>query len=345
MIDAYEVGIQLALQDGVSAGLEVIGRELAEVDRAITASNAGLIALTRTAENAVRAVAAASSGRSPVPVMPSNQPVSVGESSTTTRDLAEQPPPISAPAAPAGATAPNAVGALPKVERSEPGSPPEMAVQAMSAGSPTSPPVTSRGNGQPANVAVPQSALSLPAAAPLPSVPPDLKSTPTSTSAPAVAAPQSEPVPQTLVVTPVVPRSPQVTSPGARPPIPMQASVGQAVGPNVSRQAAIRQSDAAGGASFNLPVTVVQTPTAPAAAGPRGPTAPARGSSSLERAAAPQPQSRDSGEGTSGSVMLDGRLVGYWLTEQMAREAARPPGGTSFFDPRQTPAWTPSGAL
>ena len=43
--------------------------------------------------------------------------------------------------------------------------------------------------------------------------------------------------------------------------------------------------------------------------------------------------------------MLDGRLVGYWLSEQMARDASRPGGGTTFFDPRQAPAWTPSGVL
>jgi hypothetical protein len=48
MIDAYEIGIQLALQDGVSAGLEVISRELAEVDRAVAATSAGIANLTQT---------------------------------------------------------------------------------------------------------------------------------------------------------------------------------------------------------------------------------------------------------------------------------------------------------
>ena len=52
------------------------------------------------------------------------------------------------------------------------------------------------------------------------------------------------------------------------------------------------------------------------------------------------------GNGTGGGVvMLDGRLVGQWLSERMARDAARPGAGATFFDPRQSPAWTPSGAL
>ena len=63
MIDAYEIGIQLALQDEVSSGLEVIGRELAELDKAVAASSAGLAALTQAAQGAARAVAAAANLR------------------------------------------------------------------------------------------------------------------------------------------------------------------------------------------------------------------------------------------------------------------------------------------
>ena len=67
-----------------------------------------------------------------------------------------------------------------------------------------------------------------------------------------------------------------------------------------------------------------------------------------EAAWAPQPAGRDgggSGGHQMGVVQLDGRLVGHWLSEGMAREAGRPGAGTTFFDPRQGPAWTPSGAL
>jgi hypothetical protein len=64
-----------------------------------------------------------------------------------------------------------------------------------------------------------------------------------------------------------------------------------------------------------------------------------------EPAAAPAARPSERAQGGGGNIMLDGHLVGYWLSEQMAREASRPPSGTSFFDPRQSPAWTASGSL
>lgn len=62
-------------------------------------------------------------------------------------------------------------------------------------------------------------------------------------------------------------------------------------------------------------------------------------------AVAPQPDRGGGGDSGVGPVTLDGRLVGQWLSERMAREASRPGAGATFFDPRQGPAWTPSGAL
>lgn len=48
---------------------------------------------------------------------------------------------------------------------------------------------------------------------------------------------------------------------------------------------------------------------------------------------------------TAPVLELDGRVIGQWLNERMAREAGRPATGTTFFDPRQAPAWSPSGSL
>ncbi len=50
MIDAYTIGITLALNDGVSAGIAAIRRDLAALDGAIANSAAGLLALRRLAE-------------------------------------------------------------------------------------------------------------------------------------------------------------------------------------------------------------------------------------------------------------------------------------------------------
>jgi len=45
MIDAYTIGVRLALSDEISAGLKTVRRELATLDRAVTVSGAGLRAL------------------------------------------------------------------------------------------------------------------------------------------------------------------------------------------------------------------------------------------------------------------------------------------------------------
>jgi len=45
MIDAYTIGVRLALHDEISAGLKTVRRELVALDRAVTASGAGLRAL------------------------------------------------------------------------------------------------------------------------------------------------------------------------------------------------------------------------------------------------------------------------------------------------------------
>ena len=49
--------------------------------------------------------------------------------------------------------------------------------------------------------------------------------------------------------------------------------------------------------------------------------------------------------GGGGSVMLDGRLVGRWITDRMGREAERAPAGMTRFDARQSAAWRSSSAM
>jgi hypothetical protein len=70
------------------------------------------------------------------------------------------------------------------------------------------------------------------------------------------------------------------------------------------------------------------------------------GGSAAGRASGPPSRgSEDGGEVVMGTIMLDGHPVGNWMGNRMAREAGRPGAGTTSFDPRQAPAWTPSGAL
>jgi hypothetical protein len=58
MIDAYTIGITLALNNGVSDGIAAIRRDLAALDRAVRVSEAGLVRLRQTADNAVAGAAA-----------------------------------------------------------------------------------------------------------------------------------------------------------------------------------------------------------------------------------------------------------------------------------------------
>ena len=62
-----------------------------------------------------------------------------------------------------------------------------------------------------------------------------------------------------------------------------------------------------------------------------------------ERSVAPERSGSVRSGPKRGVLKLDGQLVGQWLSDQMARAASRPGSGPTFFDSRQGPAWTPSG--
>lgn len=418
MIDAYEIGIQLALHDGVTAGLELIKQELSEVDRAIAASNAGLAALTQQAERAARAVGTAAGVRLPVPVaaQPASEPehrpeIGSGSSTGSSEGVNSEatsratpptasgaPPPIAntpviVPAAhpqstplPASRTVvsehagPDHRASEPTVVSAEPREPtqqrrePQVIVQ-QEVLSPASAPVTPATSGaRPPLSGDPQQG-STPASAPAASRGGG------EPRAPAAPTRQSRPVQASVILRAAAPpgaensngidRSQRPLHGSAEPaPKPagavaarelsMGASVAGAlrrngIGSAIAQSPGLRQestqsseltgspSAPAGPSWVSAPVVYVEAPPVRTAAVP-GLTR-MRGTGTLETPAAPQPQPRERGDGGGGSVMLDGRLVGYWLAEQMAREAARPPGGTSFFDPRQSPAWTPSGAI
>ena len=353
MIDAYEIGIQLALQDGVSAGLETIGRELAEVDRAIAATTAGLQGLTIAAQAASRDAAAAGITRPVVTIAHSAAAIQTGPEMTGRQGKQQAP-------------APGANSSEPKTSSAAVATPRE--------GTPASPSF---------NAAVPQLALTQAVASDVTgrvSAPPS-----PSPSAPSMTVQQRLSITQapthstmmkgleaSLVEPSVAParldyneslaravpaglQGQESASPphSARHEQVITASVSNAVA-SPSR-ASINQSSLSSMRGDRDPVPAQPQAPAPEQVQLREAAAAWAGASNSGRvptsmansgiAAAPQPQSRDGGTGMTGTVMLDGRLVGYWLSEQMAREASKPPGGTTFFDPRQSPAWNASGAL
>jgi hypothetical protein len=76
-----------------------------------------------------------------------------------------------------------------------------------------------------------------------------------------------------------------------------------------------------------MPATVTPTDPSPAAPGSTKTVAPS--SRHTQSSAAP----------TGGDVYLDGTRMGRWMAASLAREAGRPQGGSTFFDPRMAPAW------
>lgn len=344
MIDAYEIGIQLTLQDDVSAGLAAINRELAEVDRAIAATSANLGNLTQLAEGAGKAAVAGVSKRVATVAGPSvaedrPEPANVPTSKSGGEQQAE---PAASPAvvvaageAVGEAVAPTAPSGTVSVAEAKPSS----ANLPGETTAPSAPPAQ-----EPAIVSAAPAvrAASEPAAAPT-AVAKEFATELTQTDLPGVAS--SSPAPAAAVARAAAPEK-AASAPRASGERVVTASIAQAV---ASRRVHRRVEDAP-----SMPAPIPMSGSEPLARGVTKAAAPWSGvetrvlapaTAGSERAAAPSARQQDRGEALGGTVMLDGHLVGYWLAEQMAKDASRPPSGTSFFDPRQTPAWTASGSL
>ena len=341
MIDAYEIGVQLALQDGVSAGLDVINRELAEVDRAIVATSAGLNQLAHVADLAGKAVAAVSGVKAPS--------VNQGEVSEST-NLDE----------PSGAAAVVETGPSTAIfgevyarpasapiaqDPAAPASPPEIRRDEVKTSPPLIVPVSATPTA-PETRSLPLSIHPVVATSVSPSV-----ASPGSSSVeagvPSAPARQSREVrTEAFQVAPAVAQPPPAAPEKQQPTFsgPITSSIARAVAPT-----RLSERRSAHTAKFSRDPVPTDRESSRAAVAPWSPADTQAASPqqvwATERAVAPQSKPREGGEGGSGMVMLDGRLVGYWLSEQMAREASRPPSSTSFFDPRQAPAWTAAGAL
>ena len=347
MIDAYEIGIELALQDGVSAGLDAVSKEMAALDAALAASSAGLAALTRTAHTAAAAATAAVGGAQAKAVEPRAadvmQNVEQGQGGQGQR-AAPGVAVVEIAAAPAAAGGDWVQEAVKEMQpaSSIAGEPARESVRLVDA--PSAAPVPEQNpeqarrgpeGGQAGTrpvIVSPQ--VALPGAAPIERA--------VAASAPRAAV-IAEAAPQEIVAdltgtgrdldTPA-----RVTAPAR--PGEVRADVASAtpfgatapdVPPRAGQNAAAVQvvpSRLVAG----VPVERERVPSAPMAG------------LFAENAAAPQTESDGRGDGGGGTVVLDGRLVGHWLSERMARDAARPAAGPTFFDPRQAPAWTPSGA-
>lgn len=314
MDDAYEIGIRLVLENGVSSGIAALQRDLVAYDRALAATGGRLRTMTEAgrrlaapAGRAGPAVHALFRGeQTPAPDAAGGQrPVAAVPAPAVPMPSARQPPPTAVPV---------------PVKPSQPGAgaAPVMAGAAVAG----------------RTAAAPERASRLPAIPepPVSAAPPPRDATPPGRCPAAAAvtvmavpppyaryAPASPAGPPPAVAAPDVPNGSQVSMPVA------DQQRGQ--------QAPLALRDVVRTTFWDVP-----TPGAPPAlAGPQ--VAPRQGSGSAAAAPASPVAAASSSGPTQGDVYLDGARVGRWMSDRLAREVNRPQAGVTGFDPRLGPAW------
>jgi len=317
MGDPYEVGLRIALDDGVAAALPAVARELAWLDAAVAASGAGLAGLSRAPATIVARPAAAAAvaevgadappivsrdGRSPADGF---AVVERAAERMAAPDWAPRGPPAAAPmTAPRAAEAPGAM-------RTEVG--PTEAGPAQAGPAEVGP--AQAGPAEAGRLDWGGTAWGRLAAVP---------GVPEAAMASAVAAPAAM---AEAAMTPAIAASaelaPAVMAPGG-PPLVSAAPAGAA-----------EMVSAA-------PVSAWAMPDLPGS-GPDW-----RGAATREPMAQAAPdEAPGSAEGAEtaleGRLEVDGAVLGRFVAEMLGREAGRPASGMTGFDPLVSPAWP--GAL
>lgn len=350
MTEAFEIGITLALDNGVSAGIAAIRRDLDALDRAIAGSANGLLALHRLSAGLI-----AGAPSYPSILAPASHPMPAPTEAEPEADAS--PPASTAPTLtimpePAAATQP-APAANASI-LSEPPVPPPVAVA--NAPIPLSPPPTIS-----------------PAASPItrPTPPPAAPAAlPPIEAAPPSAAIVTHPVPRQLAeVRPPEPLTFTATvaaSPPPKPPPVKLASIPQPLllhHPQFQPEAAAPPSRQPQTMPLQMPIPLSQsspvpthrsspaTPIAPIAAmSPAG--SPTRSIPPLH-SQFPAFSATESGPSRSraaspphGEIILDGARLGRWIADRLARAVDRPQSGITGFDPRVSPlyAGAPNGS-
>jgi hypothetical protein len=372
MNDAYTVGLTLALEDGVSAGIETIRRELGALDQAIVASTANLVRLQEVARGAVNAGVAQAGAmaaltresaaaaarqaavppRTPVVTMP--DAASAGPAAQTgTQDAAIATPPRAsmaattqddgeaAPAAPVMRASAEPSPQTPKTSSAAVVGAP---VQGLAAGiAQAAAPIT----------VAPAAAFEQPVRARPIAAEPPVSMVPS----PAIREPSAPPAPMPTSLTMIEPPAPPTAPPPSIGIAAMPVALPVASERRQSDQAAApvtRIETAAPAAFFEAPRQPDMTPAPSMAPPPRGSpmpptTEPSRRPPHREHAASVAPRQatdRHREQAMSGTIVIDGTELGRWMADYLAHAASRPPSGGVGFDPRMTPVWAgaPIGA-
>jgi len=323
MEDAYTVGIRLALDDGVSAGIAVINGELAALDRAIAGTTMGLERLRMFGGSA--GVSAATDLQH------------VARQGGQVMQLSVPPPEVTAPAASVrtDATAVTSQAAAMPLAVTPPPTAPVIRILS------------------PLPLPLP-AASQLPMALPPPTAPPLPDFTAFAPSPSAIARTDARPLATTAppAVQVIEHRSQPLLceiersaapSPASLPSEPLSmasAASLPAVAPTipvpVPRAAAVSPASAAPPA---MTAAFVRSTGATVPASGTSFTAGPSGVANKQRERqSPLPEQATAGH-SQGDVFLDGARVGRWMADTLTREAARPSAGSTPFDPRMGPSW------
>ncbi len=371
MLEAYEIGISLALQDGVSAGIASIRRDLDTLDRAIAATSQNLARLQTQAGSAA-AVHAPAPVRTPSIQSTESPALPKPAQAAITKPVRPLPEPsLARPVPPAQATRQYTTSAPARVPE-----PQEAAVPPAAAGL-AFPAVAAPPPARPLPQPVLSSAVASAPVPPAPARPIPLMERPTLPAASAalaaplpIAAPTRGRDPPTRSVAPPAPLHsfPSSTpgSPAAPPPStgPSSAPRGPA---SIARQAEFQRQEArpamprpavppaspayrppspgapvqTAGPRPSRAVSVPSTPSAPSVPRSAAPAfAPSAAPPTGQQGSFAPPPPAPAPITMQGDIVLDGARVGRWMASNLARQAARPPAGPTGPDPRQTPLWS-----
>lgn len=315
MEDAYLIGIRLALDNGVSAGVTVIRQDLAALDRAIAHSTAGLRQLQTLASQTT----AASLGQMP---RPSVQPTPLPRPTPEASGVPLTAPNATRPDAPAGDTM------QPPRAMSQPG----VVAPALRSTAPAASPGTPRINVT-ADVAGPVARGTAP---PLQTGPQSPRTPPTKSPATAAAAPPHAAVRLPHSQRPAPPTGPATAqTPGtAQAPAAPSAQIApiDTPKPRADHPPPVRSSAPDRWLPGPAPAAPRSTDTSAQSVPSRPIALPLQHSVAPQSTAAPQSP-------IGGDVFLDGGRLGHWLASTLAREAGRPPSGSTSFDPRLGISW------
>jgi hypothetical protein len=316
MEDAYEIGIRLVLENGVSSGIAALKDDLAAYDRALMMTTGRLRTLSQASDGAgIGAGLAASAGAGAAG--PAVHSPARGDETTipdaeagrrreapvpaTPQALSRPPQAITAaaPAMPRTSLAGRVAGSQEGAQRSPvaPAQAPRASVEARRGATP-------QGRGQ----------------APIPAAATMITVSPPSYARYAPAFPTGQPPAV------VAPETPEGTD--SRPvsmPAPDQREVRRA--PLVVRE------------PFRPPAWDVVPPSSPATTSSAQASAGvASAPAALAMPAVPVAAAASTGP-AQGDVFLDGARVGRWMSDRLARDVDRPQSGVTGFDPRLGAAW------